>query len=136
LLIVDAGPLYAAADRSDPDHRRCAELLTRARGPLLVPALVVTEVTYLVGGRLGAKAELAFARALASGELVLEPLDPSDLGRVTELVEQYLHLPLGIADASVVALAERLEATTLATLDRRHFSAVRPRHAPAFDLLP
>ena len=136
MLIVDAGPLYAAADRSDPDHRRCAELLTRARGPLLVPALVVTEVTYLVGGRLGAKAELAFARALASGELVLEPLDPSDLGRVTELVEQYLHLPLGIADASVVALAERLEATTLATLDRRHFSAVRPRHAPAFDLLP
>jgi uncharacterized protein len=97
---------------------------------------VVTEVAYLVGGRLGAKAELAFARALASGELVVEPLDPSDLGRVSELVEQYLDLPLGITDASVVALAERLEATTLATLDRRHFSGVRPRHAPAFDLIP
>jgi uncharacterized protein len=113
-----------------------AELLTRARGPLLVPALVVTEVACLIGGRLGAKAELAFPRALASGELVVEPLDPSDLGRVTELVEQHLDLPPGIADASVVALAERLDATTLATLDRRHFSAVRPSHVPALTLLP
>jgi uncharacterized protein len=135
VLIVDAGPLYAAADRSDPNHRRCAELLTRARGPLLVPALVVAEVAYLIGGRLGAKAELAFARALASGELVVGPLEPSDLARVTELVEQYLDLPLGMTDASVIVLAERLEATSIATLDRRHFSAVRPRHVPALDLL-
>ncbi|MBO0685863.1 MAG: PIN domain-containing protein [Candidatus Dormibacteraeota bacterium] len=136
MLIVDSGPLYAAADARDPNHNKCAELLRRARGPLLVPVLAVAEVAYLVGNRLGAKAELAFGLALANGELVVGALDPADLGRMTELVDQYLDLPLGLADASVVALAERLGATTIATLDHRHFSSVRPVHVPAFELVP
>ncbi|MBO0683649.1 MAG: PIN domain-containing protein [Candidatus Dormibacteraeota bacterium] len=136
MLIVDSGPLYAAADARDPNHRRCAEVLRSAHGPLLVPVLAVAEVAYLIGNRLGAKAELAFGHALASGELVVGALDPTDLERVTELVGQYLDLPLGLADASVVALAERLGAKTIATLDRRHFSSVRPAHVSAFDLVP
>jgi predicted nucleic acid-binding protein len=136
MLIVDTGPLVAAAWAGDRDHRRCVDLLGGARWPLLVPALVAAEAAYLIGSRLGAAAELAFGRAFASGELVLEPLDPTDLDRVVELMARYVDLPLGMADASVVAAAERLGATEIATLDRRHFSVVRPRHVGALELLP
>lgn len=136
MLVVDAGPLYAAAATGDRNHRRSVDLLSRADRPLLVPALVVAEVSYLLADRIGVHAELAFARSLAAAELLVEPVLDSEWGRIAELTEQYLDLPLGIVDASVVALAERHHAEVIATLDRRHFSVVRPRHAPAFTLVP
>ena len=68
-MLLDAGPLYAAADTSDNNHAVCEELLSNPTGPLLVPALVVSEVAYLLGDRLGAHAEVAFARSIATGEL-------------------------------------------------------------------
>ena len=74
--------------------------------------------------------------ALAAGELLLEPVDPADLERMAELVGAYHDLPLGTVDASVVAVAERRGVTTIATLDRRHFGVVRPRHVDAFELVP
>lgn len=136
MLIVDAGPLYAAAAKRDKHHKRSVELLSGSARPLLVPALVVTEVSYLLTDRIGAHAELAFGRSIAEGELVVEPVADTDWSRIAELTEQYLDLPLGIVDASVIALAERLEATTIATLDKRHFGVVRPRHVEAFTLVP
>jgi predicted nucleic acid-binding protein len=136
MLIVDAGPLVAAAWAGDRDHQRCVELLSGAAWPLLVPALAAAEAAYLIGDRLGAAAELAFGRAFGNGELVLEPLDPTDLDRVVELMARYVDLPLGMADASVIAAAERLGATEVATLDHRHFSAVRPRHVETLALVP
>jgi predicted nucleic acid-binding protein len=136
VLVVDAGPLYAAAARGDRDHARCATLLrAHAGAPLVVPALVVTEVAYLIGARLGAGAEAAFARALRDGELLVEP-PTEDWARITELCETYADLPLGIVDASVIAAAERLRADSIATLDHRHFAVVRPVHLKAFTLLP
>jgi predicted nucleic acid-binding protein len=101
-----------------------------------VPALVVTEVSYLLSDRIGAHAELAFARSIARGELIVEPVLDSEWDRVVDLTEQYADLPLGVVDASVVALAERHRAESIATLDRRHFSVVRPEHAASFTLLP
>ncbi|MGH8897351.1 MAG: type II toxin-antitoxin system VapC family toxin [Egibacteraceae bacterium] len=136
MLLVDAGPLSAAAATRDRNHERCAELLTRAMDRLVVPMLVLTEVAYLLGDRLGPKAEASFAWSLARGELPVEPLLPSDWERIAELTETYADFPLGIVDASVVATAERLGITQLATLDHRHFSAVRPRHVDAFTILP
>jgi uncharacterized protein len=136
VLIVDAGPLYAAAATRDGDHRRCVELLAQASRPLLVPELVATEVSYLLCDRIGPRAELAFARAIADGELIVEPVLEPEWARVAELMEQYLDLPLGMADASLVALAERHRAAEIATLDRRHLGVVRPLHVPSFTLLP
>lgn len=126
--IVDAGPLYASAARRDKHHERSVELLSAAPGPLLVPALVISEVSCLLGDRLGPHAEVAFARSLANAELVAEPVLDSDWGRVAELMDQYVHLPLWTVDASVVALAERRGLEVIATLDQRHFRAVRPKH--------
>ncbi len=136
MLIVDAGPLYAAAATRDKHHERCVELLSHSPGPLVVPELVVTEVSYLLGDRIGPHAELAFARSIRAGELVVEPVLERDWARIGELTEQYLDLPLGVVDASVVALAERHGADTIATLDHRHFGTVKPRHVDGFVLVP
>jgi predicted nucleic acid-binding protein len=103
---------------------------------LIVPVLCVAEVTQLASARLGSRAELRFLEDLIAGSLFVEQLHPADLVRAAELVAIYRDLPLGTVDGSVVATAERLGATTLATLDRRHFSVVRPAHAETFDLLP
>jgi uncharacterized protein len=134
LAIVDAGPLYAAADSDDRDHAASVAALSRADLRLVVPALVVAEATYFVGRRLGASAERAFLNGLA--DLDIEGPSAEDFVRMGELVEQYRDFPLGGTDASVIALAERLNAPLVITLDRRHFGAVRPHHREAFELLP
>jgi predicted nucleic acid-binding protein len=105
-------------------------------GPLIVPTLVVTEVAYLLGTRLGWQAEARFLGDLADGAFVLEPVHPADALRMVELVARYRDLPLGTVDASVVAAAERLGVAEVATTDHRHFRVVRPTHVAAFELLP
>ncbi|HZT44607.1 MAG TPA: PIN domain-containing protein [Gaiellaceae bacterium] len=136
MLVVDAGPLVAAAATRDQNHERCVALLAGAEPPLVVPALVITEVAYFLADRIGQTAERAFAKSLRHGELAVEPVEPPDWTRIDELLGAYADLPLGIVDASVVAACERLSATALATLDRRHFSVVRPRHCRALELVP
>lgn len=136
MIIVDTGPLVAALDADDADHRRCLELLEGARGPLLVPGPVLTEVCWLLERERGSNAEAAFLDALAAGELELVEVQRMDLHRMAELVRRYANLPLGAVDASVIAIAERLGVSQVATLDRRHFSVVRPSHVPTFELLP
>ncbi|MGH2792811.1 MAG: type II toxin-antitoxin system VapC family toxin [Actinomycetota bacterium] len=135
-LIVDSGPLYAYIDEDDGDHEASLALLLEHDGPLIVPQLVVTEVAYLLEQRIGADAEVRFLGDLAAGNFTTEPVAAGDWLRIAELVADYRDLPLGTVDASVVTAAERLGSATIATLDRRHFSVVRPRHADAFELLP
>lgn len=101
-----------------------------------MPTLVVGEVAYLAATRLGVRSEVLFLGDLASGDFVVEPVAASDWLRVAELVARYSDLPLGTVDASVVAAAERLGITAIATTDRRDFSVVRPSHAEAFTLVP
>jgi uncharacterized protein len=123
-------------DADDAWHAACLKLLETHPGPLIVPVLCVTEVTQLAGKRLGSRAELRFLEDLIAGSLFVEELHPADLARAAELVAIYRDLPLGTVDGSVVAAAERLGATAIATLDRRHFGVVRPAHVERFALLP
>jgi uncharacterized protein len=134
LAVVDAGPLYAAADSDDQDHAVARAALERADLRLVVPALVIAEATYFVGRRLGAAAESRFVRGI--GTLDVEGPSGADFERMAELIDQYADFPLGGTDASVVALAERLGAPIVITLDRRHFGALAPNHCEAFELLP
>ncbi|MGQ0624881.1 MAG: type II toxin-antitoxin system VapC family toxin [Sporichthyaceae bacterium] len=139
MILVDTGPLVAAADTDDDDHRRCVDLLTGLRlasRPLLISPLVVAEVSYMIGRDGGSPAEAAFISSIRNGDLTLVDLLPADLDRMVELLDTYEDLRLGAADASVVAIAERLNISDIATLDRRHFTVVRPDHVPAFTLLP
>ncbi len=135
-LVVDAGPLYAYVDQDDGDHSACLDLLETHPGPLVVPQLVAAEVAYLLGRRLGPGGEVRFLGDLAAGTFAVEPVHAVDWIRIAELVARYGDLRFGTVDASVVAAAERLGITRIATLDGRHFSVVRPAHVGAFELLP
>jgi len=134
IAIVDAGPLYAVADTDDADHDRCRRVLERTDLGLVIPALVVAEASTLVGRRLGPRAEAAFLRGLAGFDVAAP--EGEEWGRMAQLVRRYEEFPLGAADASVIALAERLETDLVVTLDLRHFGAVRPRHCRHFEILP
>jgi uncharacterized protein len=134
VAVADASALYAAADADDPDHGRCLEQLQRADLRLVIPALVLAEVSYLLGERLGAPAEAEFMRGMATQEV--EPPVPEDFTRIAELIERYADFPLGGVDASVIVLSERLDTRLVLTLDRRRFAAVRPSHCESLRLLP
>jgi hypothetical protein len=133
-LLLDTGVLYALADADDAWHDRCRDLVARRRDLLLAPASVLPEVAYLLRERLGSRAERSFTASLAAGELGVEDLKRADYERTVALLDDYPQI--GFVDASVVALAERLRLRAIATTDRRHFGAVRPRHTSAFELLP
>jgi predicted nucleic acid-binding protein len=135
-VIVDTGPLYAAADADDTHHERCARFLFDHPGPFVVPQLVVAEAAYFMAERLGTRTELLFLAEISRGGLSTEPVQPTDWERITDLVRKYRDFPLGTVDASVIACAERLGIAEVATLDHRHFGAVRPAHVEAFDLMP
>ena len=139
MIVCDTGPLVAAALGNDADHHASVELFSGmhlANRPMLVPGPVVAEVGYLLAREAGARVESAFLRSLADGDFQPVDLTSDDYARMADLVDQYADLPLGTTDAGVVAVAERLGLVEIATLDRRHFSVVRPRHASAFTLLP
>lgn len=139
MIVCDTGPLVAAALSNDNDHAACVAMfrsLHEARRDLLVPAPVVAEVGYLLGREADPRVESLFLRSLADGDFTAVDLIPADFARMADLVVRYGDLPLGTTDAAVVAVAERLKVTDVATLDRRHFSVVRPSHADALTLLP
>ena len=135
-LICDTGPLLAALDGADPDHERCARLLVDADEDLVVPALVLAELDYWCARRLAPQAWLVFLDDLLAGVYRVESPTVSDLARCRELQARYADLTLGVVDASVVALAERLGEPKVATLDQRRFRAVRPAHVDTLDLRP
>lgn len=135
-LVLDTGPLLAAIDAADPDHEACASLLVEAEEDLVVPALVLAELDYWCHERLTSEVWLSFLDDVLEGAYRVEAPTGADLARCRELQDTYYDLRLGVVDASVVALVERLGENKVATLDRRHFAAVRPTHAPALRLLP
>ncbi|HLN16779.1 MAG TPA: PIN domain-containing protein [Acidimicrobiales bacterium] len=129
--------IFGATDANDPRHRECTEILdslTSTRLGVTVP--VIVESSWLIECRLGQTAQATFLRSLTDGEIERFEMVDADWTSVVELIEGYADLGLGVVDASVVAIAERLGVTQIATLDRRHFSVVRPAHLPGFELLP
>lgn len=135
-VVADTGVLYALVDASDAWHARVVRWWEQNQEPVLVPVSVLPEVTYLLQTRLGPDAELAFVRSIVDEELQTEALEPDDFERTVAVMEQYADLPLGFVDATVIAVAERVDAREVLTTDRRHFSAVRPRHVRGFRLVP
>lgn len=139
MILFDTGPIVAGAIVADQHHRSCSELFTQARKDrqrLMLPSTVAAEVGYLLDHYGGPVEEARFLRAVAGGDFELVELTVEDFARMAELVDQYADARLGTTDASVIALAERLHITEVATTDRRHFASVRPRHTTALTLLP
>jgi len=135
-VLADTGALFALADRRDSWHGRMRQWLLQNREPILVPVTVLSEAAYLIGTRLGSAVEESFVRMLAAGEPPVESIEAEDLSRAADLIAGYADLPLGLVDASIVALAERLGIGSIVTTDRRHFGVVRPAHVERLRLLP
>jgi predicted nucleic acid-binding protein len=135
-LILDTGPLYASLDRSDQDHAACRALIEDADEPLVIPAPVLVEVDYWIHLRLNPGALVALLADIEAGAYVVADLERADYVRVRELCDRYADADIGFVDAAVLAIAERLGEPKLATLDRRHFGLLRPRHVDSLALLP
>ena len=135
-LILDTGPLYASLDRSDRDHEACRALIEGSVEPLVIPAPVLVEVDYWIHARLTPGALVALLADIETGAYRVADLEAADYMRVRELCDRYADADIGFVDAAVFALVERLGEPKLATLDRRHFALLRPRHRDTIDLVP
>ena len=135
-MLVDTGMIYALADRSDAWHLRARRFVENYKGTLIIPSTVIPEACYLLQTHLSSQAEIAFVRSIVTGALRLEQVTEEDMGRAVEVMNTYQDMLIGLVDASVVAVAERLKLSSLMTTDRRHFSVIKPKHCPAFTLLP
>jgi predicted nucleic acid-binding protein len=122
MITLDTSGLFALMNRRDPAHQKVRKVLLADPGPYLVPAGILAEITYLLERRYGGKALDAFLEDLESGTFRLD-CGEGDLGRVRALASRYADLPLGFADAAVIACAERNGGAVL-TLDRRDFGVV------------
>ena len=122
MLTLDTSGVYALLNRADPDHKRTAAALQADAGPYVLPAAILSEVGYLVGRRLGDKVLDTFLDDLEAGHFTVD-YGEEDVPRIRELVKRYAPLPLSVADAAVIACAERRGGRVL-TLDERDFNTV------------
>ncbi len=135
-IVADTSGLFALADADSRAHAAVRSYLESNTEPVVVPITVLPELDYLLASRLGLREELAVLRAAAAGEFRVEPVSTADLTRAIALIEAHADAEIGLVDASLVAVAERLRIFTVLTLDRRHFAALRPRHCEAFTIVP
>lgn len=136
-LLIDSGFLFATLDRSDSNHKRVAELLSNLpEEDLILPTPVLVEVTYLLSAKLGHKQMCQFIATLEGSPIQFEAIAKSDIRRIYELLNQYSDLKLDFVDASITALAERLNIRQILTVDQRDFRVIRPMHCDYFEILP
>ena len=134
-VIVDTSALLAFFDASEPDHGAVSEVLAAADA-LVVSPYVVAELDYLVATRHGVDDELAVLDELAGGAWDLAAFDEGALRRAREVIASYRDQAIGVADASIVVLAERYRTRTIASLDHRHFDVLRSPGGSYFEVLP
>jgi len=131
MIVADTGAIVALIDRSDRHHGALMALYDEDPSRWVVPWAILPEVDYLVSSYLGPPAEAAFLADLAAGVFNVEWGREDDLTRAHALARQYSALGLGLVDGVVIGIAERMRAEAIATLDYRHFGAVRIRGNPA-----
>ena len=134
MILVDAGPLVALIHADDRHHVPCREALKKIREPLGTVWPVVTEAMYLLG--FSSKAQDALWRLLERDAVKILSLDASDAPRMRELMRKYSDLPMDLADAAIVRVAEREKIPRVFTVDRRDFEIYRPRGLRRFTILP
>ena len=134
MILVDAGPLVALADRTDAHHKPCLKALEGLRDPLGTVWSALTEAVYLVQRWPAAQMELL--NLVESGALRILPFGRDDMPRVKALMTKYRDLPMDLADAALVRVAEREGIRTIFTIDRRDFSLYRPLGLGRFKIIP
>lgn len=135
-LVVDSSGLYALLDRDDQAHARVRQVVLAERGPLILPSLVLPEVDYFILKYLDESVEKALLDDIEARRLVFETVTARDLKRAGELLSRFRGQRIGMVDASVAVVAERLGIERILTLDRRHFGQFRTRKGRPFRLNP
>lgn len=135
-LVVDAGALYTQADADEPRHEAVTRVLLAEREALITTELAVAEADYLILKRLGVDVELAFLTDLCVGTYIVECLTREELLVARHIVARYRDLRLGLADASLVVLAQRYDTQRILTFDERAFRQVTPLQGGSFTVLP
>jgi predicted nucleic acid-binding protein len=136
MILCDTSGLLALLDSGEREHRRASAALEDVTGPLLTTDFVLAELDYLILRRLGPVAETALLKQVRDGSLTREPVTDADLLAAVRIIERLAEHQLGITDATLMALAERLDRCPVLTLDRRHFSIFRDRRGRSLRLLP
>lgn len=136
MILLDTSGLLAAIDGSQRHHRAAANALRKAGGPLLLSPFVLAELDYLLTTRVSAAAASALLAQVAAGAYQLESMAAGDVARALEITEQHRDRSLGLADASIVVLAERHGVLDVLTLDEGHFRTLRGPRGRSFRLLP
>lgn len=134
--LVDTSAILAAADSADLNHAAAVAWLERVGEPLLLGALTLAEVDHVLQRELGPKATLALLGSLTSGAIRLVAPTAADLERAAELLAEAAEHRPRLAEAVLVATAERLGVRRVATFDRRPIAIFRPRHVRVLDLEP
>ena len=135
-LIADSGGIYGLYDASERKHKAIRRAFEAEPGLILIPSPILSEIDYLLRTKLGIRAELDFLDDVRAGAFTLEACLPGDLARCAALMETYRDLELGLADACVIACAERLKIFRILTVDERHFRVVRTASGKPLVLLP
>jgi len=137
-LILDTGVIVALLNANDDHHQACVQLVQSTHEPLVVPAAALFEVDYWLRTRSAFEAWEIFVEDIESGAYLLAQTTEEDLVRIVQLERQYqdLDLDLDFVDAAVIALCERMREPKVATIDKRDFRIVVPRHVAALELLP
>jgi predicted nucleic acid-binding protein len=133
-VLIDTGPLVALLDRSDPHHESVTEALTRVHDPLVSVWPVLVEAMYLLASSW--RAQKALWEMFESGVVRFLSLDEADLPHLKGLMEKYRDLPMDLADAALVRVAEREGIRRILTLDRRDFSVYQLARKGGLTLLP
>lgn len=134
MILVDAGPLIALIHKDDTHHAECVAVLQSITEPLGTVWPALTEAMYLLS--FSWKAQEALWEMIERGVVALLPLESRELSRIRELMKKYKDLPMDLADAALVAVAEREKIRRIFTLDRRDFEVYRPAKLGRFLLLP
>lgn len=135
MTLTDAGPLIALIDRGEAAHERCVAALATLRAPMVTTWPAFNEAIYLLGSAAGWPAQEALWRLVERGDLVLAPIEGPWVHRTRELMERYRDMPMDLADATLVALAEDRGYRRIFTLDR-HFEAYRVGKGRALAVVP
>ena len=133
-VLVDAGPLVALLDRSDPHHQECRDALRSIGDPLATVWPAFAEAMYLLN--FSWEAQKALLEMAETEAVVLLPLDQRDVPRMKELMRKYRDLPMDLADAALVRVAERERVRRIFTVDRRDFEVYRPARIGRFSIIP
>jgi predicted nucleic acid-binding protein len=136
VIVLDTGGLYAALDANEALHGRSVASLVAATPPRVLSPFVLAELDYLIGNRVGHQAQMALIDEVTRGAYQLELFSPEDASHARRVMEQYADLRVGLADASVVVLAQRYRTRDLLCTDERHFRVLRGPGGKPFRLLP